>query len=269
VRSLLVEQLGASDVVVRWTALAGLARLKDPSTLPLVLDAYQRAQRDTMNDAALAAIEALAALKTDAVDPARAFLARFPRSGDYLVRQKAEALLGPAVRAAWGDALPIETGRTPEAYRALVDRWGAPSARQPEALISTSRGDIRVRLRGDAAPLTTDNFLSLAARGYFDGQEWPRVVPNFVVQGGDPRGDTSGGPGYVIRDEINRYRYLTGTVGMALSGPDTGGSQFFLTHSPQPHLDGIYTVFGEVVAGIEVLERILPGDLIRSVRIAN
>jgi cyclophilin family peptidyl-prolyl cis-trans isomerase len=107
-----------------------------------------------------------------------------------------------------------------------------------------------------------ENLLRLAEHGYFDGQEWPRMVPNFVLQGGDPRGDTSGGPGYAIRDEINRERYLRGTLGMALSGPDTGGSQFFIAHSPQPHLDGTYTVFGRVVAGMDVVDRLLVGDRI-------
>jgi cyclophilin family peptidyl-prolyl cis-trans isomerase len=120
----------------------------------------------------------------------------------------------------------------------------------------------RLRLFERDAPLTVESFLRLAARNYFDGQEWPRVVPNFVIQGGDPRGDTNGGPGYAIRDEINRHRYGTGTLGMALSGPDTGGSQFFVTLAPQPHLDGTYTIFGEVVAGQDVAERVLPGDRI-------
>jgi cyclophilin family peptidyl-prolyl cis-trans isomerase len=119
-----------------------------------------------------------------------------------------------------------------------------------------------VELLAEDAPLTVENFLALARRGYFDGQEWPRVVPNFVIQGGDPRGDTSGGPGYAIRDEINRHPYERGTMGMALSGPDTGGSQFFLTHSPHPHLDGGYTVFGRVVEGMDVVDAILQGDRI-------
>ena len=88
------------------------------------------------------------------------------------------------------------------------------------------------------------------------------MVPNFVVQGGDPRGDGSGGPGHAIRDELNRRRYLRGTLGMALSGPDTGGSQFFIAHSPQPHLDGGYTVFGQVIGGADVLDRIVQGDRI-------
>ena len=123
-------------------------------------------------------------------------------------------------------------------------------------------GTIELELFADDAPITVENFLSLARRGYFDAHEWPRVVPNFVIQDGDPRGDTNGGPGYSIRDEIDRHPYLDGTLGMALSGPDTGGSQWFVTHSPQPHLDGTYTVFGRAVRGMEVANRIVPGDRI-------
>ncbi|HYS62140.1 MAG TPA: peptidylprolyl isomerase, partial [Gemmatimonadales bacterium] len=102
-------------------------------------------------------------------------------------------------------------------------------------------------------------------RRYFDGSTWHRVVPNFVVQDGDPRGDGWGGPGFALRDETNPMRYETGTVGMALSGPDTGGSQFFITHSPQPHLDGTYTVFGRVVSGLGALAAIGQGERIRSI----
>ena len=91
------------------------------------------------------------------------------------------------------------------------------------------------------------------------------MVPDFVIQGGDPKGDGTGGPGYTIRDEINRLRYGRGMLGMALAGPDTGGSQFFITLSPQPHLDGGYTIFGEVVGGHEVLDQIRIGDRIETV----
>ena len=103
--------------------------------------------------------------------------------------------------------------------------------------------------------------MALARKGYFNGLEIHRVVPNFVVQDGDPRGDGEGGPGYTIRDELNERPYLRGTVGMALEWPDTGGSQFFITHSPQPHLDASYTVFGHVVNGMDVVDRIKQGDV--------
>ncbi|MBA3672626.1 MAG: peptidylprolyl isomerase [Gemmatimonadaceae bacterium] len=134
-------------------------------------------------------------------------------------------------------------------------------------VIETARGRLVLRLYSHDAPLTVYNIVSLARRRYFDGQRFHRVVPNFVVQGGDPRGDGTGGPGYAIRDELNRRRYHRGRLGMALSGPNTGGSQFFITHSPQPHLDGGYTVFGTLLEGEDVLDRIVQGDRIVRVTI--
>ena len=119
----------------------------------------------------------------------------------------------------------------------------------PQAYIDTSKGTIQFELAVLDAPRTVANFIALVRRNYFRGVQLHRVVPDFVVQDGDPRGDGQGGPGYTIRDEINQRPYLRGTVGMALDWADTGGSQFFITHSPQPHLDGRYTVFGQVVVG--------------------
>jgi len=107
----------------------------------------------------------------------------------------------------------------------------------------------------------------VARRGYYKGLAFHRVVPSFVAQDGDPRGDGSGGPGYAIRDELNRRWYDRGAVGMALSGPDTGGSQYFLAHSRQPHLDGHYTVFGHVIAGFDVLDALVQGGRILSITI--
>jgi cyclophilin family peptidyl-prolyl cis-trans isomerase/HEAT repeat protein len=264
IRAVLLAALGGSDAIARTNALAGLAALADPATLPVVLDAYARAQTDSLNDAALAAVDAVGAIAKKDPSARRQFFARFPRSGDYLVRQRVQAALGDSVPGAWGAPLPLETGLSDAEYEAIV--VAADARPRPRAVIETSRGRIEVELFADAAPQTVRSFLALAERGFFDGQEWPRVVPNFVIQGGDPRGDTSGGPGYSIRDEINRHTYLRGTLGMALSGPDTGGSQWFVTHSPQPHLDGTYTVFGRVVRGMEVADDILPGDRIIRIR---
>ena len=117
--------------------------------------------------------------------------------------------------------------------------------------------------------MTVDNFLTLAEKKYFDGARIHRVVPGFVVQDGDPTGTGNGGPGYEIRDELVPTTYRTGTVGMALSGPDTGGSQWFATQSPQPHLDGIYTVFGQVESGMDVVSRIEQGDKIFRVTVSE
>jgi len=112
-----------------------------------------------------------------------------------------------------------------------------------------------------------ENFIRLARSGYFDGITFHRVVPNFVIQAGCPRGDGWGGPGYEIPCEYSDRPYRTGTVGMALAGKDTGGSQWFITLSPQPRLEGRYTVFGQVTLGMDVAERVMPGDKILKVSI--
>jgi len=122
-----------------------------------------------------------------------------------------------------------------------------------------------VEVRNDS--FKTPVFITLARKGYYNGLQVHRVVPNFVVQDGDPRGDGEGGPGYTIRDELNQRPFVRGTVGMALSWKDTGGSQFFITHSPQPHLDALYTAFGHVVNGMDVVDRIQQGDTIQRVRV--
>ncbi len=135
----------------------------------------------------------------------------------------------------------------------------------PHALVSTNKGDIEMELYFDTAPLTVLNFVHLATEGFYKGLIFHRVVSNFVVQGGDPLGTGWGGPGYFIRDEYSNLPYDRGSVGIATSGKDTGGSQFFITLSPQPHLDGRYTLFGQVLSGMEVAENIVPGDTIRDV----
>ena len=135
------------------------------------------------------------------------------------------------------------------------------------AILHTARGDIEWSFYAREAPQTVRNFVRLARSGYFNAQTFHRVVPNFVIQDGDPTGTGSGGPGYTIRCEYNSLRYEPGMVGMALSGKDTGGSQWFITHSPQPHLDGRYTIFARVVRGMDVVQRIVQGDLVSSVEI--
>jgi cyclophilin family peptidyl-prolyl cis-trans isomerase len=137
----------------------------------------------------------------------------------------------------------------------------------PHAFIETARGTVEIELNMVEAPVTSLMFIDLARSGFFNGVRVHRLVPNFVIQAGDPRGDGEGGPGYTIRDEFSRLPYLRGSVGMALAGPETGGSQFFITLSPQPHLDGQYTVFGRVVAGEDVLDLVQQWDVIDRVRI--
>ncbi|MBI4635217.1 MAG: peptidylprolyl isomerase [Candidatus Rokubacteria bacterium] len=120
------------------------------------------------------------------------------------------------------------------------------------------------------APKTVENFVTLAKRGFYDGLTFHRVVPDFVVQGGDPNGNGTGGPGYKIKAEFSSRKHVRGTVAMARSqDPDSAGSQFYITYGPQPHLDRQYTVFGQVVAGMELVDRIAQGDRMTSVRIVE
>ena len=135
--------------------------------------------------------------------------------------------------------------------------------------IETRYGNLRVELECSQARLTCLNFLQLTRQKFYDGQIFHRVIPDFVVQAGDPRGDGWGGPGYTIRDELSRVPYERGVIGMASSGPDTAGSQFFITLSRQPHLDGRYTAFGRVVQGEEILDRLVQGDRLERVRVVR
>jgi len=132
--------------------------------------------------------------------------------------------------------------------------------------IKTNKGDIKIELLPDAAPFTVMNFLKLAENNFYDGTVFHRVVSNFVIQGGDPSGTGYGGPGYSIRSELSPLTYETGMVGMASSGKDTEGSQFFITHSATPHLDGKYTIFGKVIGGMDVVDEIMIGDYVEDVR---
>ncbi len=137
----------------------------------------------------------------------------------------------------------------------------------PDVYVTTSRGSFTLRLLPGEAPMTCINMATLVRKGFYDGLTFHRVVPNFVVQGGDPRGDGWGGPGYSIRSEFGMEHYSRGTAGLASSGKDTEGSQFFITHSNQPHLDGRYTVFGRVVDGLDVVDRLQIGDRIETMKL--
>jgi cyclophilin family peptidyl-prolyl cis-trans isomerase/HEAT repeat protein len=258
--------LADPDPAVRTTALDALA---ERPALPVdeLLRVLAATASDRLNDARLASVRALAARAkspqasvTEAAAASEA-LARLATDRDSLVRREAANArrdLGvepPAVG-------PVETGKTATTYALVLEQTERPRY----VAIETERGRLTARLDCPQAPLTCLSFLQLAEQGYFDGMRFHRVVPDFVVQAGDPRGDGWGGPGYALRDEINRLRYQRGAVGMALSGPDTGGSQFFVTLSPQPHLDGGYTVFGAIVDGEALLDVIRQGDRLVRIR---
>jgi cyclophilin family peptidyl-prolyl cis-trans isomerase len=249
-----------------------VGRAAAPADLPVLIEAYRRTTRDSFPEAALSALGAIAAIRQTGAEGRsrvdREFLSAAPRPANYLIRRWAEENW-PEAAARWGPAYPLETGRAAQDYRDVVQRFvvGADSLARPKVRIETEqRGPVEIELLGPDAPLTVANFLSLVSRRFFDGNRWHRVVPNFVVQDGDPRGDGFGGPGGAIRDEINRQRYDGPMLGMALSGPDTGSSQWFINLSPQPHLDGTYTIFGRVIGGQAALTRITQGDVIRTVQ---
>jgi cyclophilin family peptidyl-prolyl cis-trans isomerase len=266
VHALLINGLRDPDFYVRATIIGALADRPSAADLSAVLTSYNLASRDSANDARLAAIQYVGTLwKKDSTALNAtwlAHLAQTPVPADPLERAAGKGI------PAWAKWSSVTPAAKPMAwYEGIVRDIVVPAAtgKPVTATINTVRGPIRLELFGAEAPITVWNFLSLARSGYYRNTRFHRVVPNFVAQDGDPRDDGNGGPGYAIRDEMNPHRYERGAVGMALSGPDTGGSQYFITHSPQPHLDGHYTVFGRVVRGYDVLDKIVQGDLITRV----
>jgi cyclophilin family peptidyl-prolyl cis-trans isomerase/HEAT repeat protein len=263
VESILLERLKADDPAVRMAAARGLARIGAAQAVPALIAAYDDARQDPTYIARTAILEALVALDESA---ARPVLERALEDADWAVRVRAAQLIekvapGVETAARIRPAPPVPIPAI-NALEELVN-----PAVSPVAYVETDKGVFQIELAVLDAPRTVANFIDLARRNFFGGTLFHRVVPNFVVQGGDPRGDGHGGPGYAIRDEINQRPYLRGTVGMALDWADTGGSQFFVTHSPQPHLDARYTVFGRVVDGMEVVDSLQQGDRIHAVRV--
>ncbi len=280
---------GESDVFIR-AALAeilgdqtaskeNVEELKKAFSFALVAD-------KTYNDAQLAILDAL--FKQDKKEAVGVLLVALD-APDYLVRKKAFDLLKdrdlekdfPGIKTAVANALakkkdqvlpysPAFGTKLGQILNTNADYLRAVSRKNGtvRAVLTTEKGKFTIDLFPENAPLTVDNFIKLAKSGYFNGVEVHRVVPNFVMQDGDPRGDGNGGPGWSIRCEINMLPYERGAVGMALSGKDTGGSQWFVTHSPQPHLDGGYTVFGKVnETDMKIVDLIVRGDKILSVKI--
>jgi peptidyl-prolyl cis-trans isomerase B (cyclophilin B) len=138
-----------------------------------------------------------------------------------------------------------------------------------KAIIESDKGNIVLELFEKDAPNTVANFVKLINKGYYNGLKFHRVIPDFMIQGGCPVGNGTGGPGYTIKCEINPRKHLAGTLSMAHAGKDTGGSQFFITHSPQPHLDGVHTVFGQVIEGMDVVNAIRQGDVMKQVKVVE
>ena len=261
--AVLLAQLSEADVVVRKTAAALLGELETREAVGALTAAYQAATDDPTYLARAAIVDALARIGgAPAVETIRAAL----EDREWAVRVRAAeqlATLDPSIDT--GTAIRPAPLRFPEEVYRRVDLL-TPSV-SPHVYIDTDRGTIQIELAVNQAPLTADNFMRLARSGFYDGLLVHRVVPNYVVQAGDPRSDSEGGPGYAIRDELSSLPYLRGTVGMALDWADTGGSQFFITTSPQPQLDGRYPAFGKVIAGMDVVDQLERGDVLRAVRV--
>ncbi|RLB64273.1 MAG: peptidylprolyl isomerase [Deltaproteobacteria bacterium] len=159
----------------------------------------------------------------------------------------------------------------------MKKQWDAPPAMQIDpgktlrATMNTSKGEIELTLYPEYAPQTVNNFVFLAREGFYDQVSFHRVISDFMIQGGDPTGRGTGGPGYTFADEFsgNPLTHEAKVISMANAGPNTNGSQFFITHSPQPHLDGHHTVFGKVTKGQDVVDAIVQGDIITGIDITE
>jgi cyclophilin family peptidyl-prolyl cis-trans isomerase/HEAT repeat protein len=257
--ALIRAALDDPDVIVRGYAIDRYAKSHDVNKLTALKSAEERAKRDRQNDARLSAIRGIADIDDAGREP---FLRGLLQDRDPVVRRVAADLIEQKLKKPRPQFTPLPADRSD--YAQIVE-W---TRQQHTATIHMTRGRIEIALLTQDAPITTWNFAQLSRNQFFDNTSFMRVVPNFVIQGGDPRNDMEGSPGYSIRDEINLQKYTRGAVGMALSGPDTGGSQFFITHSPQPHLDGGYTIFGRVTEGMNaVVDQTERGDRVEKITI--
>jgi cyclophilin family peptidyl-prolyl cis-trans isomerase/HEAT repeat protein len=256
----LATALESDDFVERGTAARLVGETKPVGGVDRLARAYARGQSDSAYGARGAALDALAAYGGD---QAIAVLESALADREWPIRAKAATLLRGLGRSV-EPVLPAPVRQPPEFFSSPALLRPPYS---PRALIDTSRGRIEVQLDVVAAPVTSAIFVELARSGFFNGIKVHRLVPTFVIQAGDPRGDGEGGPGFTMRDELSPTPYVRGTVGMALDWADTAGSQWFITLSPQPHLDGRYAVFGRVVEGWTILDEIQQWDVIERVSI--
>jgi cyclophilin family peptidyl-prolyl cis-trans isomerase/HEAT repeat protein len=257
----LFTSLEAADFVERGTAARLIGESKPDGGVAHLVAAYARGESDTAYGARAAALEALS--KYGGAE-AQAAIRRGLSDRAWPVRVRAAELLHDMGDQSAAPARPALLRQPPEFFQtpAIVR---PPFS--PHAFIDTALGTIEIELHVTDAPITSHTFVELARSGFYNGMPIHRVVPAFVVQAGDPRGDGEGGPGFTLPDELNPTPFLRGTVGMALDWRDTGGSQWFITVTPQPHLDAKYTAFGHVVAGAELLDALSQWDTIRGIRV--
>lgn len=260
----LTGYLESPDLGIRAAAVEGLSSLEgtsDESFTRYFTRAYDASLKDDDLEARVNAVDAVA---KSVGEESRTWLRRVAGSDpSRVVRQRAMSALSQGWAAPEARAV-----RAPDARRLVAVYEPQTTALfSPRALISTRYGGIELSLDLVETPLTSLSFVQLARSGFFNGLTFHRVVPGFVAQGGDPRGDGYGGPGFTLRCEYSERPYGRGSVGMALTGKDTGGSQFFIALEPQPHLDGRYTQFAQVLSGMDIVDQIRPGDVIERVEI--
>ena len=273
VQSALRRILDGDDPHPAANAADLLATFPADENLAALLEAYRGARGPAGVDMRRSVLGALTAFQADTTyalaDTLRPGTAAVIETGfdypDAHVRAaaRAAAVAGDLISPA---SIPSEASLRATLPAHARDPRQAPLTRPfdaPRVRCVTDRGDFVIALDGQVAPNTCATFLALVREGFYEGLDYHRVVPDFVIQGGDPAGTGWGGPGFAIRSEWSRLPYARGTVGIAHSGKDTGGSQFFVALSPQPHLNGRYTVFGKVVAGMEVAESVQQGDTFR------
>ncbi len=253
---ILKEHLRSSDIGVRKTAASLLGKLSNSGSQESLIEVLDNAAPDSSFVVRAAAMDALT---NYGVSAARDSLVEGLKDSEWAIRVRAmehlERLLPEDCFEGAGSAQGLR--RVDYHAKELIN----PTV-SPHAYIETDYGTIEIELAVIDAPLTSENFITLASQGYYDGLTFHDVVSNSAVHTGDPRGDGNGGPGYTLRDEHNQLPFLRGSVGMARDWRDSAGSQFFITHSPQPHLDSRYTVFGNVVDGMDVLDKVEAGDRI-------
>lgn len=250
-RRVFTRAIESDDQSFRAAAVTRIPEIASPETLGWLVTAYDLSNNDGSTSVRELAVEALAKIETDTSNDLLRNI--FDLDRKYEIREKAaEVLRGRGIELPDPEPVPYE----PPPVRELSP------GEDPVVVLETTKGMMEIQVYAQDAPLHAASFVGLVKDGFYDGKIWHRVVSNFVIQGGDPEGNGWGDAGYSLPDEINRRRYVRGTVGMPKGGKDTGGCQIFITHVPTPHLDGNYTVFGQVISGLDVIDATEIGDRI-------
>jgi len=228
-----------------------------------LIGVYKNLKIPEGTEAKQAIVEALGIVGDEHIVP---FLETIMRNGETSVAAEAKSSLKLLTGKTYSESLPIQNyeDRSRKDWKILEE-----IKLHQSVVLTTTKGEVILELVKDHAPFTVLSFVKLIREKYYNGLIFHRVVPNFVVQGGDPRGDGWGGPEFTLRTETSLVNYERGTCGMASAGKDSEGSQFFITHTATPHLDGRYTIFGNVVKGMDVVDRLQIGDQILSMELAD